>query len=126
MENFVTTVTIDQYALGFVVSRTVVMGEELADAQLVQPVRDGDHVYVHVIHIPVHVSFFWRAHYERPESAVTALTPGVRVPEVRALVVCQVHVTERTVRRHRALRHVGDTVHVRRVTLMVSVPMDGR
>jgi len=89
------------------------MGEELADAQLVQPVGDSDDVHVHVVHVAVHVTRLRGPYDERPERTVTPLAAGVRVPEVRAFVVGQVHVPERTVRRNRTLRHVRHAVHVR-------------
>lgn len=102
------------------------MGEELADAQLVEPVGDGEHVRVRVVHVLVHVARFRCPYDERSERAVAPLTARVRVPEVRALVVRLVRVPERAVRRHRALRHVRYAVHVRRVALMMAVPVDGR
>jgi len=125
-EYFVTAAAVYQNCLGLVVARTVVMGEELADAQLVQPVGDRDDVHVHVVHVAVHVPRLWGAHHERPERSVTPLASGVRVPEVRALVVGLVHVPERTVWRNRTLRHIRHAVHVRRVSLVVPVPVDGR
>lgn len=102
------------------------MGEELSDAQLVQPVGDRDDVHVHVVHVAVHVPWLWGPHDERPERAVTPLAARMRVPEVRAFIVGQVHVPERTVRRNRTLRHVRHAIHVRRVALVVPVPVDGR
>jgi len=126
VEHFVTAAAVYQNALGLIVARTVVVGEELADAKLVQPVGNRDDVHVHVVHVTVHVPRLRGPHHERPERSVTPLAARVRVPEVRALVVGQVHVPEGTVRRNRTLRHVRDAVHVRRVALVVPMPVDGR
>lgn len=62
--------------------------------------------------------------YIRPEGPISALHPGVRVPEVRAGVRGQHTVPERRTQRDWALCYQRGTVHVWRSSLVVPVPMN--